>query len=351
MKKLISSTISFLTSAAILAFASFGATFGANTEQYVGAALEGEELLLGDAADMELSFTGAPKALSYSGSDAYNYGDTLDENNRAVYDKIRTLIKPTTSSITIPLPNMVTVKLHSLPGSEDFSEEDMEVYQEAIFGSCKPGIDAALFDYPELYWIEPFLMSINLGRDTTSSTNYRTGIITLKIRSLVINPAYLEGFVSLDEATTYGRRLDEALEKIPVTGNDRYEQLKSVHDYIAGFTFYDTGARFSNSPIGALVEPGVVCEGYAEAFKLICDRLSIPCVLVFGNMNTEDNTGHMWNYVQMEDGIWYAMDVTWDDTDGSNGKDVKYDYFLRGSRRFNTNHTAESNYMITQFTY
>ena len=59
----------------------------------------------------------------------------------------------------------------------------------------------------------------------------------------------------------------------------------------------------------------------------------------------------MWNYVKMEDGIWYAMDVTWDDLDGKYGREVKYDYFLRGSKSFSEKHTPESDYKITHFEY
>ena len=58
-----------------------------------------------------------------------------------------------------------------------------------------------------------------------------------------------------------------------------------------------------------------VCEGYARAFKVLCDELEIPCVLTEGvaKATVEDaGGGHMWNYVQI-DGGWYAVDVTWND--------------------------------------
>ena len=86
--------------------------------------------------------------------------------------------------------------------------------------------------------------------------------------------------------------------------------------------------------MGALVEPGVVCEGYAKAFKIICDKINIPCVVVFGNYDETEDAAHMWNYVQMEDGIWYAIDVTWDDVDGEDGREIKYQYFIKGSKYF-----------------
>lgn len=350
MKKLISSTISVVTSAALLTLCTINSAFAEYDNNFIDWDPAEEELYLGDI-DPDTTLPKSPELLSNYKNGSYNYGDNLDSNNRAIYNAFIKLTTPTEKTITVSLPETIIVKLSARPGSDKFTEEDQENYQNALFGNCKPGIDAALFDCPEIYWIEPSQMSVGLGPDTTSSTNFFTGVFTLKIRSITITPAILDGFESLDDAIAYGKLLDDALEKVPVDGNNRYEQLKSIHDYIAKFTYYDTEAKFSSSALGALVEPGVVCEGYSEAFKLICDRLDIPCVCVFGNMNLQERSGHMWNYVRMEDGIWYAMDVTWDDTDGKGGRELKYDYFLKGSTSFFTNHTPETDYAITQFVY
>ncbi len=55
-----------------------------------------------------------------------------------------------------------------------------------------------------------------------------------------------------------------------------------------------------------------VCEGYAEAFKYLCDLTdfdndSIYCILVWGNM---DGCAHQWNLVHMDDGKNYHCDIT-----------------------------------------
>ncbi len=66
---------------------------------------------------------------------------------------------------------------------------------------------------------------------------------------------------------------------------------------------------------GRIGENGPVCESYARAMKVLCDRAGIPCVLVDGfakNGFNGDGEAHMWNYVQLE-GRWYAVDVTWND--------------------------------------
>ena len=66
---------------------------------------------------------------------------------------------------------------------------------------------------------------------------------------------------------------------------------------------------------GATGKNGPVCEGYSRAFKVLCDELGIPCVLVEGYAQGSllDNAElHMWNYVQL-DGKWYVVDTTWND--------------------------------------
>ncbi len=85
---------------------------------------------------------------------------------------------------------------------------------------------------------------------------------------------------------------------------------------------------------GTFLKP--VCEGYARALQLICRELEIPCVLVGGIGNGEE---HMWAYVQMEDGNWYAMDVTWNDSLGRN------DYFLAGRDVMDESHEPRGHFM------
>ena len=66
----------------------------------------------------------------------------------------------------------------------------------------------------------------------------------------------------------------------------------------------------------------LICEGFARTFKVLCNRLNVPAVLVFG---MTPSGSHAWNYVQMEDNERYGMDVTWDNDDPA-----PYDYFLMG---------------------
>lgn len=85
--------------------------------------------------------------------------------------------------------------------------------------------------------------------------------------------------------------------------------------------------------IGALKgnsgENGPVCEGYAEAFKVLCNRAGITCVLSSGTA-TYTGIGHMWNLVRL-DNIWYGVDVTWNDPTGGGINNENHKWLLAGS--------------------
>lgn len=121
------------------------------------------------------------------------------------------------------------------------------------------------------------------------------------------------------------RNIAGILSGIP-EGADRYETLAYFNEWLTTHNEYNTGdidngpwdiRCASNALEGKSGDLGPVCESYARAFKVLCDRAGIPCTLVNGGaLNSASDTqpeAHMWNYVQMENGKWYAVDVTWND--------------------------------------
>ena len=135
--------------------------------------------------------------------------------------------------------------------------------------------------------------------------------------------------------------------KAGATGS-RYNQIKYVHDWIVDHAEYNKGSEDTDDSIyGILVKKKAVCEGYANTFKYLMDELNIPCVIVYGNAtnSTGETEAHAWNYVQLENGNWYAIDVTWDDPiiygGGSLTDESKYKYFLVGSDSLEGNHVED----------
>lgn len=76
--------------------------------------------------------------------------------------------------------------------------------------------------------------------------------------------------------------------------------------------------------VGAFIKKCCVCEGFAQAYKLICDQLKIASIVVRGKAITPEGKIelHAWNMTRI-DGICSHIDVTWDTVYGIGS----YDYF------------------------
>lgn len=136
----------------------------------------------------------------------------------------------------------------------------------------------------------------------------------------------------------YHELMDTA-DSLNLQRDTNFETVKAIHDYLCENTEYSADQEdwLTNTAYGAVLEKQANCNGYARAFKVLCDYYDIPCVIVAGSDLTSDCIGntviynedelrqHMWNLVQMEDGEWYGVVV---DADARNSSD---DYLLVGS--------------------
>lgn len=197
--------------------------------------------------------------------------------------------------------------------------------QTELVLAVQGGVAALIDDHPEMFWLGAYKLSYSYSYSVSG------GVYTLSVSSITCKMNY-DTAVYADKAsvTDYYTRMMAAFDAFEVKGYTRYEKVKSIHDTIAKQVSYDY--EFTNGtahePTSVFLEPFLpVCEGYAEAFKMLCDREGIPCVIVVGDAN---GGGHAWNYVKMEDGKWYAVDLTWDDQSS-----IFYDFFLVGANSTN----------------
>ena len=175
-------------------------------------------------------------------------------------------------------------------------------------------------DKPLFFWLSGFSF-IPDGIVERSGMSYVCTITALTI-TMSLDTTHFADYN--DVQTKYDAVVDN-LATIKVNGISRHEKLKSINDYLANNLVYDDTLSEPNiyDVYGALINGLCVCEGYAEAFKLLCDREGIPCVTVVG---TGGGGAHKWNMVEMEDGEWYTLDSTWNDQ----GSSIVYSYFLNG---------------------
>ncbi len=69
---------------------------------------------------------------------------------------------------------------------------------------------------------------------------------------------------------------------------------------------------------------------------MLMNAAGIECKVIYGS--TTRGGYHAWNQVKV-DGVWYNIDVTWDDPDS--GSTIYYDYFCVSDDVFLKEHDAE----------
>ena len=258
----------------------------------------------------------APARKSAGADDPYTFYSTLtNDMQRLIYN---TLVSENAGlgSMVNGSTDDIEINVTSTDGSFDFTNQSgFNTIANNAFDALEAALMCFAEDHPQYFWVGAYGAGTSYER---IGTKYRAILI---IYLSVDTSAYANwGVVKSDYNI-----LMNWVDSFKVEGNTRYQKIKSIHDTICSQVSYDT--TFTNpiahEPVSVCISPyKPVCEGYAEAFKLICDRELIPCITVIGNASGE---AHKWNYVKMDDGKWYGMDVTWDDQ-----TNTCYDYFLAG---------------------
>lgn len=309
--------------------------FQASAYELATVDIESNEEIVAEADEAEIIEITQQLSMSLYDSnsyDGYSYSSLLDSNNITVYNSLVSLADPTDNPLRVNLPEEVRVNLGSKNPDESLTDEEKDIISQQIATAIYSGYGFLLLDHPEIFWTAPTFTFSYTG---IYEVNNLTNETVFKVKDITF---YFQLDTDFEGDMDYARRCKDQLFReignFPIEGETRYEKIKSIHDHLIQTVSYNKDAVFAHSVIGSLIYGESVCEGYSEAFKLICDRENIPCIVVV-------NGNHMWNQVKMEDGKWYAIDVTWDDRDfveELTGSDVAYDYFLKGMNSFIMSH-------------
>lgn len=215
---------------------------------------------------------------------------------------------------------------------EEVASEELSKYGRYI----RAAYDAFDRDHPEVFWLggdtlAKYVCSYSLqGEEDAYSVSYEITIdFLLKDENFDIRATPYQSEAEIQAGiATINNRANEWIEA--VSAKTIREKITYFNEQLTKTNEYNTSADLNNighdcrEAISALIgktgTDGPVCESYARAFKVLCDKAGIPCVLVDGQAkDTPDSSGeaHMWNYVQV-DGEWLAVDITWNDLVGGN---------------------------------
>ena len=215
--------------------------------------------------------------------------------------------------------------------NEELGDIEIAINHMVDSDSMSKALYAFKWEHPEYFWIE--------GIDGSYEFD---GSSKLIIPIEFIEPV-AEATDKADKIDLLQSAVDAEVDRYITEGKLRYDLIKGFHDRIIDNCRYDKPATLlpqgtydnAYNILGVFCDEEAVCQGYAMAMKYLCDIAGIPCINISGDAYTEPGSapeGHMWNYIQMDDGKWYCLDVTWDDPTTSDGSDIlRFDYFLVGS--------------------
>lgn len=129
---------------------------------------------------------------------------------------------------------------------------------------------------------------------------------------------------------------DRILEEVVLQEMSTEEKEQAIYQYLTDNAQYDTEAledakknnfqkneenQFEDSfnGYGILVNKKGVCQSYAYAYKLLCERSGVHCLVMTGNL--DGSLPHAWNAVKLGD-EWFQVDAT------NNEKTSGIPYFL-----------------------
>ncbi len=153
----------------------------------------------------------------------------------------------------------------------------------------------------------------------------------------VLLPEYL---YTNEDIEIINHDIQNVLRKIDVKARtmlpNEFRLEKYLHDSVVRSVAYDYDSLKKNdcynahSIVGAFLDKKAVCEGIAKAFKLLCNKYALKCIVVLGKADPNgrfgDDTYHAWNLVKVGNGS-YHVDVTWDNMFGCKMEHISYDYF------------------------
>ena len=279
----------------------------------------------------------------------------------------------------------VVTKNSNLSGiSYDKTDPDtknaFETCKEQMTADMQAAADAFKHDHPEVFWIRSpktysFSVSFVPGTEQTGDDGKTRGVF--QIVSAKYTPvetfagagslisSYQEG---VQAAAARVREMADSWNTEGVeTGSAAYQALfvRAADEYLCSRLFYDYSALNTAVSVSAAensgsqsvacndayriytsaaaflggtdhLTMGAVCEGYAKAFKVLCDQLGVPAVCVSGlSDRNRTGSGHMWNLAQIG-GVWYLVDVTWDDSDRAGAQASSRRYLLVSNYTNNT---------------
>lgn len=190
------------------------------------------------------------------------------------------------SSISVPT---------SLFSSKDMNERFEELGQACIEAYIQNGLTDYVTNFDYSYTSQnPNIIALNLTYNNSNTESRQAHFQALEQKA-----ASIVSSVTKPEMTE--REKAQALSNY-VAQNVKYD-FAGFQRYQSGQNVYDLQTAYAG-----LVSGSAICQGFARAYKLLCDKAGIPCIVVFGTTK-QFGTAHAWNRIKLG-GKWETVDTS-----------------------------------------
>ncbi len=186
-----------------------------------------------------------------------------------------------------------------LCGSEDLEYDGKDAYTPAVY-TALTGEEAENIAYQFLY-NEPEFFFISNGFSLSATMHGHT---TIHGVSFHCYPEFASGAARRQAADVVLEKILYYREKADAV-HGKLEKARAVFDSLAAEMRYEN-SHYDQSVYAALLEGRGVCAAYSEAYAAILNAAGVETVCI-------TSRGHEWNQVCLDDGNWYAVDLTWAD--------------------------------------
>lgn len=160
-------------------------------------------------------------------------------------------------------------------------------------------------------FVHPFNSFSSINVDVTNS-----GKVTIKTKKLY-NDEEIE-FINTYIQTFINSNTNDTM--------SNYDKIKAFHDFVINSTIYDENNTKDSHTAYTLITTGKsICGGYSDIMSIYLNTLGIQNYKI-------TSSNHVWNLVNL-DGVWYHLDITWDDPVASDGNQ----YLIHNFFMINTN--------------
>jgi hypothetical protein len=150
-----------------------------------------------------------------------------------------------------------------------------------------------------------------------------------------------------EQSAEVDAHVEATLAKLITPGMNDHEKVKVIHDWIVTHVEYDQSLSYYTA-YEAITLGTAVCQGYSLLGYRMLEKAGLEVRIAEGTVNTGE---HAWNMVKL-DGIWYHLDLTWDDPVGAEpGSPIRYSYYLKTDEELRLDHGWTREYPAAEDAY